>query len=85
MVAEYSSYSSDNVLRDDSAWVEMQTKMAFQEDSMQQLNDIVAQQQKDILQLQSQMSQLIRELNSVLGDLESGASAGVANQKPPHY
>ena len=82
MVAEY---SSENILRDDSAWIEMQTKMAFQEDSMQQLNDIVAQQQKDILHLQSQMSQLIKELNSVLGDLEAGNSTGPANQKPPHY
>ena len=82
MVAEF---SSEKILQDDTAWVEMQTKMAYQEDSVQQLSDIVAQQQKDILQLQSQMSQLIKELNSVLGDLESGAATSSANQKPPHY
>ncbi len=71
----------------DPEWVEMQTKLAFQEDSMQQLSDVVAAQQQDIMKLQRQMSQLIKELGSVLNDLDSsnaGQSVGL-EQKPPHY
>ncbi len=74
-------------LNTDPEWVEMQTKLAFQEDSMQQLSDVVAAQQQDIMKLQRQMSQLIKELGSVLNDLDSsnaGQSVGL-EQKPPHY
>ncbi|NRA41234.1 MAG: SlyX family protein [Pseudomonadales bacterium] len=66
--------------------IEMQTKLTFQEDAMQQLSDVVAQQQQDIMSLQGQMKQLISELNAVLGDLEQGSLAkSPVDQKPPHY
>jgi len=81
MVAEFSQSQPFNA----DEWIEMQSKIAFQEDSMQQLNDIVAQQQQDILNLQGQMKELIKELNNVLGDLESGVSGQSANERPPHY
>ena len=83
MVAEYSS-ANDPI--DATQLIEMQTKLTFQEDAMQQLSDVVAQQQQDIMSLQGQMKQLITELNAVLGDLEQGGLAkSPVDQKPPHY
>lgn len=81
------NFSAGNDLNADSAWVEIQTKLAFQEDTMLQLSDMVAAQQQDIMQLQGQMKQLVKELNSVLGDLDGGGSSQSASveQKPPHY
>lgn len=83
MVAEL----ANNDFSHDPAWIEIQTKLAFQEDSVLKLNDVVAEQQQDIMKLQGQMKQLIKELGSVLGNLDEGSSSqGAAiDQKPPHY
>ena len=83
MVAEL----ANNDFSNDPAWIEIQTKLAFQEDSVLKLNDVVAEQQQDIMKLQGQMKQLIKELGSVLGNLDEGSSSqGAAiDQKPPHY
>lgn len=81
------NFSENSELHSDPEWVEMQTKLAFQEDSMMQLSDALASQQQDIMKLQRQMKQMVKELGSVLDDLDGGsasASAGM-DQKPPHY
>lgn len=87
MVAEYSksdNYKSDNY--ENAQMIELETKMAFQEDAMQKLNDVVAEQQQDILALRNQMTLLIDELGQVLGDLHGdGGVASNTIEKPPHY
>ncbi|MCK5880615.1 MAG: SlyX family protein [Sinobacterium sp.] len=79
--------NSDNNLYTDPEWVEMQTKLAFQEDTVLQLSDMIATQQQEIMKLQSQMKQLIKELGSVLGDQgdNNSSQSGAVDQKPPHY
>ena len=64
--------------------IELQSKLAYQEDTVQTLNDVVSKQQVDILQLKSQMGQVVGELRAILSDLgEDGESS--AQQRPPHY
>lgn len=63
--------------------VELESKVAFQEDTVDSLNDIVSKQQQDILQLKQQMRSLVGELKGVLAELDGGP--GPVNQKPPHY
>lgn len=66
--------------------IELETQVAFQDDTVQALNDMVGQQQRDILSLQTQMSRLLTELKTVLAELEQGAPAAAsAIEKPPHY
>ena len=65
--------------------VAIESKLAYQEDTVQTLNDVVAKQQQDILQLKQQMSQLVGELRNVLGELEQGSDPVVTNERPPHY
>lgn len=64
--------------------VELQTKLAFQEDTVQALNDVVAEQQQDILALKNQVNLLLEELKSVLINLDSGGIS-THQETPPHY
>ena len=64
--------------------LDLQTKLAFQEDTVQTLNDIVSDQQKDISQLKAQVHTLIDELRSVLSNLDTSA-INPDNEVPPHY
>lgn len=64
--------------------VDLQTKLAFQEDTVQALNDIVSSQQQDIHRLQAQMHSLIEELRTVLNGLDIG-NINPDQEVPPHY
>jgi SlyX protein len=64
--------------------IELQTKLAFQEDTVQALNDIVSEQQQDILALKGQVSLLLEELRSVLLSLDT-SGISVQQETPPHY
>ena len=64
--------------------IELQTKLAYQEDTVQALNDIVSEQQQDILALKNQVNLLLEELKGVLINLESGGISA-HHETPPHY
>ena len=62
--------------------VEIESKIAYQEDTVQELNKLVYQQQKQIDRLEAICSSLInhvRDLSDAMGE------NSVANEKPPHY
>ena len=62
--------------------VELQTRIAYQEDTLSELNDIVASQQREIDRLRVAVDNLSR-LVSDDGDGHAGHSG--AEEKPPHY
>lgn len=68
----------------DKIMVDLQTKLAFQEDTVQTLNDIVSVQQQDIMQLKSQVHSLIEELRTVLSGLDT-SQINAEQELPPHY
>ena len=61
--------------------IELEIKVAYQEDLLQELNDIVAKQQHQILLLEKTCQLLHERMNSFR--LEK--SDNVAEQPPPHY
>jgi len=64
--------------------IELQTRLAFQEDTINQLNQVITQQDAAILQLQQQMRLLARRIDELA--LEQQASAGeTPDERPPHY
>ncbi len=70
----------------DDRLIEIETKLAFQEDLTQELNKIVYEQQKKIDRLEAVCNSLVehvRELTRTVA--ESGRGAGVADERPPHY
>ncbi len=66
--------------------VNIETKIALQEDLLEELNKTVYQQQKKLDQLEEVCRTLARHIESLA---ESGAEAGTegqpVNERPPHY
>ena len=63
--------------------MEVQTQLAYQEDTVRALNEALADQQREILLLRRQL-QLLKQRQDEQG--EGGAPGAAAGQeKPPHY
>lgn len=62
--------------------IEIETKLAFQEDAVQQLHHVVCEQQKQIDRLELTCKVLMDRLKEMA--LEGGNNPA-AHEKPPHY
>ncbi len=62
--------------------IDIETKLAYQEDTVQQLNDVVFAQQKKIDQLELLCQHLLDRLKD-LSEQQSGNVTFI--EKPPHY
>jgi SlyX protein len=64
--------------------IELQTRIAYQEDAISQLNQVVTKQDADILQLQHQMRLLAKRVDELsFTQTESGEE--ISSERPPHY
>lgn len=64
----------------------LQAELAFQNDSVQRLNDALSTQQQDILLLQRQVALLGEQLRALRENENDGPSSGDSVvEKPPHY
>lgn len=66
--------------------VTIETKLAYQEDTITQLNDVICQQQNQIDALERLTQQLlgrVRDLSDVA--TQSGGGFSSADERPPHY
>lgn len=64
--------------------IELEIKLAYQEDLLQDLNTVMGQQQEQILQLQ-EMCKLLNEKIASLSQAVPSAGGGSAHEIPPHY
>ncbi len=66
---------------------QLEEKLAFQEDTLQKLDDALASQQQQILLLEHQVKLLGEQLRKVEDASVGAAPAGAApaDEKPPHY
>lgn len=62
--------------------VEVETKLAYQEDTLQALNDVICQQQKQIDQLEAACKLLVDRIKALA---TTNDSSQPADEKPPHY
>ena len=58
---------------------ELESKLAYQEDTLNALNDVIYQQQHRIDRLEVLLAQYRQHLDSILPE------PGVVDEKPPHY
>jgi SlyX protein len=65
----------------DKQIVELQTRLAFQEDMIQELNAIVARQQHELDELRLEVHALAEHYQNILPVLV----ASPAEEMPPHY
>ena len=63
--------------------IEIETKLAFQEDTLQALNEVVCRQQNQIEQLEAKLVLLIDRYKQL--SAEQGAGNTPVDEKPPHY
>lgn len=63
-------------------FVEIEIKVAHQEDLVDALNQMVYQQQKKLDELEALCAALARQIKEMR---EAAAERGPANEKPPHY
>ena len=64
--------------------IDLQTRVTYQEDLLEQLNLVIAQQDADIIQLKQQIRILAQRLEDILRTpiQEDGS---LAEERPPHY
>ena len=68
----------------DDELIELQTRLAFQEDTINQLNQVVTQQDADIIQLQQQLRLLAKRVDEL--SYQAGAAGQeIVSERPPHY
>ena len=63
--------------------VDLQTQLAFQEDTLQSLNGALAAQQEEILLLRRQLELLKQRQDEQAAQLDDAGSP--VDEKPPHY
>ncbi|MET0356657.1 MAG: SlyX family protein [Cellvibrio sp.] len=67
-----------------SELIELQTRLAYQEDTIHQLNEVITRQDAVILQLQQQMRLLAKRIEELSFSRDAGADE-ITNERPPHY
>lgn len=67
----------------DSRFIDLETKLAYQEDATQQLSDVVARQQQQIDTLETALRALIERVNRL--NLQEQDKTTPAEEVPPHY
>lgn len=63
--------------------IDLETRIAHQDHTLAELNDVVTDQQARIMQLETLVRSLAERLASLAEEGQSSASA--ADEKPPHY
>jgi SlyX protein len=62
--------------------IELETRITFQEEAIQALNDTVVRQQREI----DQLTRMVKLINHQLRGFNEGLSSGPDNETPPpHY
>jgi len=67
---------------DSERLVDLETRMAFQEQALQEFNDVAIEQRREIDALQKALRALHEKLEEIIEDLADSAEA---DRKPPHY
>ncbi|WP_295799247.1 SlyX family protein [uncultured Microbulbifer sp.] len=62
---------------------ELETRLAFQEDTLAQLNDQIASQDAQIRALMNRLREVSGKYQDLIFEMHKGASPG--DEKPPHY
>ena len=65
--------------------IDVQTRVAYQEDTLAQLNDVITKQDAEIVQLKQQVRLMAQRLDELMRDPVQGEGTEITNDRPPHY
>jgi SlyX protein len=63
-------------------WIDLETRMAFQEHTLAELNDIVAEQGRELVSLRLELARALADLKTLRGLLYADPAS---EPPPPHY
>ena len=69
----------------DPAIAQLQEQLAFQEQTIDSLNQSLSQQQLDITRLQRSLELMAQQMKHMRQDMSTGHTAPPVDEKPPHY
>lgn len=66
---------------------DLQARLAFQEDTINELNDQVASLNREIQNMQTQLRLVYKKLDDLvyLADQGQGQGINIVDERPPHY
>ncbi|MEY4589467.1 MAG: SlyX [Pseudomonadota bacterium] len=67
----------------EEAWIDLQMRLAFQEDALQQMSQQMALQADELKKAQGHILHLNQKLNDLLTQLDD--QNPLVEQRPPHY
>ena len=63
-------------------FIDLESRIAHQDQSLNELNEVVTEQQAKIMQLEELMRSLVDQVRAIG---ETLPAAGVVDERPPHY
>mgnify|MGYP000849066258 CR=1 FL=1 len=76
-----SQHSSDDL---QERLVELETRVAFQEDTLNDLNNVITRQDQEIIRLRQQVTLMAKRFDDYMYTQEQG-NASPDQERPPHY
>ena len=64
--------------------IDIETRLAYQEDTIAQLNEVITKQDADIIQMSQQLRLLAKRFDDLQYE-QADAGGEVTNDRPPHY
>lgn len=64
--------------------IDVQTRVAYQEDTLAQLNEVITRQDAEIIQLKQQLRLIAQRLDE-LSTNPAQSDTEMADERPPHY
>ncbi|GAB5497949.1 MAG: SlyX family protein [Pseudohongiellaceae bacterium] len=64
---------------------DLEAKFSFQEDTLQQLNEVIIQQRRMLDEVQQKVDWLEGQVADLLADKASAPALSGEGEKPPHY
>lgn len=74
---------SDEIGRLNARVDELETRLAFQEDTLTQLNDVIAAQDAQLRALLGRVKDVAEKYQDLSYEMQKGSKPG--DEKPPHY
>lgn len=68
---------------DEQRIIELETRLAYQEHTISELNDVVTDQQRQLTRLQRVLETLTSRLEAMADAIPGGSTP--QNERPPHY
>ena len=75
----------EHIMTNNADIVELQQQIAFQEQTLDTLNEVVSRQQKDLTRIERTLSLLAQQMKNLQQAADAGQGGPEANEPPPHY